>query len=150
MATVTAIPFGKHRGRPLAEVPTDYLLWLLRVCKLSTGVRAAVTEELARRGQPAPDAPVKALPSCRRCGHADLQTRWQEMSNGARALRAECRACGSFVGFLPTCASASASSGRGRPSGKPARCRPGSTALSNGGDYSIAADAIPRLTNHGK
>ena len=22
------MPFGKHRGRPLTEVPTDYLWWL--------------------------------------------------------------------------------------------------------------------------
>jgi uncharacterized protein (DUF3820 family) len=40
------LPFGKHRGRSPGDVPTDYLNWLLRTCKISPGLRAAVRDEL--------------------------------------------------------------------------------------------------------
>jgi hypothetical protein len=43
-------PFGKHKDEPLANVPASYLLWSLRDCKLSSGLRAAVAGELQRRG----------------------------------------------------------------------------------------------------
>jgi hypothetical protein len=43
------LPFGKHKGRPLGDVPGDYLRWMLRECKLSSGLRAAVGAELATR-----------------------------------------------------------------------------------------------------
>jgi uncharacterized protein (DUF3820 family) len=35
------LPFGRHKGQPLDTVPSDYLDWLLRSCKLSSGLRAA-------------------------------------------------------------------------------------------------------------
>ena len=45
------LPFGKFRGRNPRDVPdTDYLLWFLKTCKPSTGLRAAVRAELLRRG----------------------------------------------------------------------------------------------------
>jgi hypothetical protein len=46
--TITALPFGKHRGAPLADVPTSYLQWLLREAKLCSGLRLAVADELRR------------------------------------------------------------------------------------------------------
>jgi uncharacterized protein (DUF3820 family) len=39
---IHTLPFGRHKGKPLAEVPVDYLLWALRECKLSSGLFAAV------------------------------------------------------------------------------------------------------------
>ncbi len=43
------LPFGRYRGLPLSQIPADYLLWVLRVVKLSRGLRAAVSDELACR-----------------------------------------------------------------------------------------------------
>ncbi len=33
------MPFGKHRGKPLSEVPPDYLTWFLRQSKIEPGLR---------------------------------------------------------------------------------------------------------------
>jgi hypothetical protein len=44
------MPFRKFTGRLLAEVPSDYLGWLLRCCNLRTPLRRAVEEEVERRG----------------------------------------------------------------------------------------------------
>src|SRR5579872_2123855 len=86
-----ALPFGRHKGLPLAEVPASYLLWCLRECKLSSGLRAAVAGELARRGVEAPAPPEpRPVPPCRYCGGARFVCRWQEDRRGGRRLRAEC------------------------------------------------------------
>ena len=45
----TRMPFGKHRGRPLCEVPANYLTWLLRKCDLSPWLEQAVQDELSSR-----------------------------------------------------------------------------------------------------
>ena len=55
------MPFGKHRGMPLAEVDGDYLHWLLTLENLSDTLRRGVQEELrereeASRCQPRPTA----------------------------------------------------------------------------------------------
>ena len=35
--------FGKHRGKPLAEIPADYLIWVLRNCsRLNLYTREAI------------------------------------------------------------------------------------------------------------
>jgi hypothetical protein len=48
----TILPFGKHRGKRLSEVPTSYLRWALASCDaLDHWTRAAMKEELGRRGQ---------------------------------------------------------------------------------------------------
>lgn len=44
-----ALPFGKHKGRPLREVPTDYLLWLWRRVPLRPDLRARVRRQLTGR-----------------------------------------------------------------------------------------------------
>jgi hypothetical protein len=45
------LPFGRHGGLTLDEVPTDCLIWFLgNVEKISSGLRAAITAELKLRG----------------------------------------------------------------------------------------------------
>jgi hypothetical protein len=96
------VPFGRYRKKPLADVPADYLGWLLRTCKLSSGLRAAVAGELRRRGHDVPPQPVPPPPRCRSCGGAELCLSWQELGGaGGRTIRGECRRCGHFVSFLP-------------------------------------------------
>lgn len=41
--------FGKHRGKPISSVPTDYLLWAYRTLERE-GHLFDVTQELIRRG----------------------------------------------------------------------------------------------------
>jgi hypothetical protein len=49
------MPFGKHKGTPLVDVPTGYLQWVLRNCTdLHPGLRTALARELARRLEPGP------------------------------------------------------------------------------------------------
>jgi hypothetical protein len=44
------MPFGKHRDKPLDEVPTSYLRWVLRECvNIELWLRMAVVAELALR-----------------------------------------------------------------------------------------------------
>src|SRR4051812_8006905 len=38
-----------HRGKPLAEVPTRYLAWVLREVDVEEGLGGAIVRELARR-----------------------------------------------------------------------------------------------------
>lgn len=41
------LPFGKHRGKRLSDVPTDYLRWLLRNShSLDSELRTAITERI--------------------------------------------------------------------------------------------------------
>jgi hypothetical protein len=44
-----SLPFGKHRGLPLARVPTDYLTWLVAQAWPDEYVKNQVAFELARR-----------------------------------------------------------------------------------------------------
>lgn len=96
------LPFGKHKGQPLADVPTSYLRWLLDAVKLSTGLRAATVAELQARGVtlPAPPAPPPA-PRCPRCGSPAMKYSWTESRNGQRQVRRDCVRCGTFAGFAP-------------------------------------------------
>lgn len=43
------MPFGKHKGMLLIDIPSDYLLWLRRACDLDGWLRAAVENEMDRR-----------------------------------------------------------------------------------------------------
>jgi uncharacterized protein (DUF3820 family) len=97
-----SLPFGKHRGQPLATVPSDYLQWLMRTCRLSSGLRAAVSAELARRGLESPPVPKSpAPPACRDCGAVGIVARWQEDSRGERRIRGACLRCGRYLCWLP-------------------------------------------------
>jgi hypothetical protein len=95
--------FGAHKGRPLADVPASYLIWLGRTCKLSSGLRAAVASELARRGVAAPPPPApKPEPLCPRC-HPDtgIGYQWTQDSLGRAQIRRECLGCGTWLGHAP-------------------------------------------------
>jgi hypothetical protein len=102
--SIDTLPFGKHKGRPLPEIPSDYLTWLAKTCRLSSGLRAAVGVELARRGLEAPPIPAvrPSVPPCPRCGDAGFVARWQEDVRGNRRVRAECRRCRKWMTFLPS------------------------------------------------
>ena len=41
------MPFGKHKGRLLTDIPSSYLRWLLRECDLDPPLRRAVIEALS-------------------------------------------------------------------------------------------------------
>jgi uncharacterized protein (DUF3820 family) len=101
--TPTVLPFGKHKGQPLADVPGDYLAWLTRTCKLSSGLRSAVAQELARRGLRVPPAPSpRPIRPCDRCGPgAGVIVHWQELRSGTKRLRVDCRRCGAFLTYPP-------------------------------------------------
>lgn len=43
---ITKMPFGKHRGKPMAEVPIDYLQWLMTTEGLDTNVATAIQKVL--------------------------------------------------------------------------------------------------------
>ncbi len=48
-ARLDVLPFGMHKGRPFAEVPTDYLLWLWRRSNLRPPLREVVGRQLRAR-----------------------------------------------------------------------------------------------------
>lgn len=98
---VVTLPFGKHKGTPLVEVPADYLLWVLKECKLSSGLRLSIGNELRRRSveTPAPP-PLKHPPRCDRCTSDLFHVGWMEDRSGKRRIRASC-SCGRFLTFLP-------------------------------------------------
>jgi hypothetical protein len=100
-----AMPYGKHRGRAPDEVPCDYLLWMLRNCKLSGGLRQAIRDSLLAREvdeDQLPPEPAPQAPCCRRCGGVELLLTWQALGNTeSKVIRAECRGCGAFVYFAP-------------------------------------------------
>jgi uncharacterized protein (DUF3820 family) len=100
---MVSLPFGRHKGRPLPEVPGDYLQWLCRACRMSSGLRLTVRAELARRGLEAPPmpAPGPKVPLCPVCGMESFAVGWQEDSNGGRRIRAECMRCGRWLAWLP-------------------------------------------------
>jgi hypothetical protein len=95
MITAT-LPFGKHKGAPLVDVPTAYLDWALREVKLTSGLRAAVTAELQRRGVRPPAAAVRPEPVCCRAG---LSYTWGRDSLGRPIIRRWCAACGRCLGL---------------------------------------------------
>jgi hypothetical protein len=100
MVTVT-LPFGKHKGRPLSDVPASYLSWLLTI-KLSSGLRAAVEGELRRRGQTVREQQPLPTPRCPDCRSASEPVfRWQQRRDGQRVIRSECGACQRFIAFAP-------------------------------------------------
>jgi hypothetical protein len=95
------LPFGRHKGVPLAEVPNAYLQWAIRTVKLSSGLYSAVAAELRERGTFTPDPPEWVPPPCRRCGVAGIRCSWQVDSLGRRHVRAACASCGFFLAMAP-------------------------------------------------
>src|SRR5437867_1183863 len=56
VTTGVDMPFGKHKGRDLGEVPTSYLCWAIHECNsLNWWLRSAIRQELERRQAPCLD-----------------------------------------------------------------------------------------------
>jgi hypothetical protein len=94
------MPFGKYKGLSLAMVPGSYLAWVLREVKLSSGLRAAVADELARRGVPAP-APPRPLRACPLHPGDKPICLWSEDTLGRRLIRCECPTCHRATDYAP-------------------------------------------------
>jgi hypothetical protein len=60
------LPFGKHKNTPIRGIPSDYLLWVLKsVDTLSSGMRAAIGNELRSGNIPTPAPHLREEPTCR-------------------------------------------------------------------------------------
>lgn len=56
------MPFGKHKGELLEDVPESYLRWLLRNCDLGPVIRGAILETLGEEDDDEPEPPRQAPP----------------------------------------------------------------------------------------
>ena len=45
------MPFGKYLGKPIQELPDDYLNWILENLELRRPLRVALETEFERRGE---------------------------------------------------------------------------------------------------
>jgi hypothetical protein len=99
---VSSLPFGRHRGQPLTTVPTDYLRWVVREVRLSSGVQAAVLGELEARNIDAPP-PGPARPVRRCAEHPDAEPVLvrEEDSRGRCRIRAGCPRCRRWTDYPP-------------------------------------------------
>jgi uncharacterized protein (DUF3820 family) len=88
------MPFGKHKDKVLSEVPGSYLEWLTRTCKLSSGMKLAVVEELTRRGiSTPPAAPVRPVRRCHEHPNAVPVCYWMQDRLGRKMIRGQCPVC---------------------------------------------------------
>lgn len=56
---MTTMPFGKHVGEKLDEIPLDYLRWVLRECKsIPFGLRRAIRDVIAANERDANQEPA--------------------------------------------------------------------------------------------
>jgi hypothetical protein len=60
MNDAPTMPFGKHKGRPLAGIPKPYLEWAIEKCTLRPLLRAQVQAVLDEK--PIPTEPQKCRP----------------------------------------------------------------------------------------
>jgi hypothetical protein len=74
------MPWGKHKGLDLCQVPAGYLAWALEECDLNPWLRQAIARELVNRlgleiappRPPPPPPPRSVPPDC----WPDLLRRW--------------------------------------------------------------------------
>jgi hypothetical protein len=59
------MPFGQYRGKPVSEVPDDYLAWVLRTCHVGRGLRDAIAEELHGGPELPPRPPPEPRPEAK-------------------------------------------------------------------------------------
>jgi len=57
-----AMPFGAHKGKPLDEIPSEYLLWLGCLNDLRQPLLGHVLREMARRLAALEEQPEKREP----------------------------------------------------------------------------------------
>jgi uncharacterized protein (DUF3820 family) len=95
---VDTMPFGRHAGRALDEIPADYLAWLAGRIKPGS-LRRALVAELQRRGVPVQADPPRPEPTCDRCHGGGLRYTWQTDALGRQHIRRECARCKRFLGF---------------------------------------------------
>lgn len=99
---VHTMPFGKYKSVPVAAVPSDYLQWLAKVCKLSSGLRQAIAAELQARGATVPEPPAAKPPlPCPHCGESKLAHHWLQTRNNRRQISRTCSRCKASLGFAP-------------------------------------------------
>src|SRR5262245_8029467 len=99
----TTMPFGKHKGAALCDVPLSYLQWLLGTCQVSTGLAAALGEEVLRRGHTPAKTPPPKPPACSCCRTgAPIRYTWMQDRAGGKRIRRECSGCGQWMGFAPS------------------------------------------------
>lgn len=75
------VPFGKHRGRPVDQVPETYVLWLRESGAGGEQWRAELGRWLATRSRPNPFLPPPAAPTSKhpeRRGDASSQLIWSK------------------------------------------------------------------------
>lgn len=75
---ITRMPFGKHRGERIAELPDDYVLWLTGI-ELRPQLRATVWAEVERRR-------AESQARTRRPAAADPAVAAELIAAGRRAL----------------------------------------------------------------
>lgn len=80
------MPFGKHKGREVADLPRTYLEWLLTKVELRPETRAAVESALARF------RPQASVPSQNE--HDRLRQRYDRLQRGVRKWVMKVRASG--------------------------------------------------------
>lgn len=81
----TRMPFGKHKGEELADIPDDYLFWCLDHCtSMSPSLRKAIERHLNYEPLPingaALDDDVRNLV---RAWYRDLAKRWHPDNGGS-------------------------------------------------------------------
>ena len=56
------MPFGRHRGKPLEEIPADYLEWILDNCtNLTPRLRSAIGRTLGNAESPSTGVAIPTL-----------------------------------------------------------------------------------------